>query len=299
MLLWADTFPPPPPASSAPDDDRPWLSWPRPSSFLDFGYSSLHARRSSCFISSTCRCGNGLLTHILISEGYIGWGIDVRARTSWGHYPPSTQAALHVHTFHPSQLKQPSPSSQHPPHSPEHEPEPETVQTPELPLAEGTFIIANHADELTPWVPLISTLHNASGYISIPCCAWDLDGKFERSQRETTKWGFPLIDPSTAGLGREASSYAAYRVWNASLSEWCGWEVEYDTLRIPSTRNWALVGACFSRLLLASPSRRAEGRKRTENEEQGRRNTCEILERVRARGMFVPRKAEGKAGRDH
>jgi tRNASer (uridine44-2'-O)-methyltransferase len=31
--------------------------------------------------------GNGLLTHILISEGYTGYGFDLRARTSWTYYP--------------------------------------------------------------------------------------------------------------------------------------------------------------------------------------------------------------------
>src|SRR6266511_1433490 len=48
------------------------------------------------------RCGNGLLTHILTSEGYHSLGIDVRARTSWGHYSRSTQASLKVHAFNPT-----------------------------------------------------------------------------------------------------------------------------------------------------------------------------------------------------
>lgn len=32
-------------------------------------------------------CGNGLLVHILILEGYKGKGIDARARKSWVLYP--------------------------------------------------------------------------------------------------------------------------------------------------------------------------------------------------------------------
>jgi hypothetical protein len=33
-----------------------------------------------------------------------------------------------------------------------------------------------------------------------------------------------------------------YRIWLGSLSLHCGWEVESETLRIPSTRNWAIIG---------------------------------------------------------
>lgn len=50
MLLWADTKP----------------------SFVDMG------------------CGNGLLVHILNSEGYKGVGYDVRSRKMWAQYPSST-----------------------------------------------------------------------------------------------------------------------------------------------------------------------------------------------------------------
>lgn len=35
-------------------------------------------------------CGNGLLVHILNSEGYNGVGLDVRSRKMWAKYPQST-----------------------------------------------------------------------------------------------------------------------------------------------------------------------------------------------------------------
>lgn len=35
-------------------------------------------------------CGNGLLVHILNSEGYNGVGLDVRSRKMWAQYPQST-----------------------------------------------------------------------------------------------------------------------------------------------------------------------------------------------------------------
>jgi tRNASer (uridine44-2'-O)-methyltransferase len=190
-------------------------------------------------IFSQPRCGNGLLTHILTSEGYYGTGIDLRARTSWSHYPPSTQARLQVHALDPLSLHPNDPQSHEAAISP-------------LPsfLAPGVFIIANHADELTPWTPLLATLTNASGYLSIPCCAWSFDAKFERGVASNgpvpsiIQPGENANESLAIGGGNvgATSAYALYRVWLANLSLWCGWENEYENLRIPSTRNWAIVG---------------------------------------------------------
>lgn len=41
-----------------------------------------------CFIDMGC--GNGLLVHVLTSEGYSGVGLDVRSRKMWAQYPQST-----------------------------------------------------------------------------------------------------------------------------------------------------------------------------------------------------------------
>ncbi|KAF8918943.1 DUF1613 domain-containing protein [Mucidula mucida] len=219
--------------------DRP------PNGFLDFG------------------CGNGLLTHILISEGYHGCGIDLRARISWSHYSKETHEHLHVHAFNPFS------------------------ETPDPYLLPGVFIIGNHADELTPWVPVLATMHSASGYISIPCCPWTFDAKFDRSLSAR----FPLADGedeasfieslSLGGHSSPSSAYSMYRVWLASLSRHCGWQIECETLRIPSTRNWAIVG-----------------RKRSGDADAQQRNIDDIIQFVRDRGIFKSRKPEGKAG-DH
>jgi hypothetical protein len=127
-------------------------------------------------------------------------------------------------------------------------------------LPAGSFLIGNHADELTPWVPLLATRFRASGYLSIPCCAWSLDARFDRTR------DVPLcaVDPATLNLGGEAcggsggsgsgSSYAQFRVWLAALSVHCGWAVEVEMLRIPSTRNWAIVGKHHTFFPLPSPS---------------------------------------------
>jgi hypothetical protein len=130
-------------------------------------------------------------------------------------------------------------------------------------LPAGCFLIGNHADELTPWMPLLATRVLASGYLSIPCCAWSLDARFDRAQ----DLPFCAVDPETLNLGAAGpatatsavvtgeegagkSSYTLYRVWLASLSVYCGWAVEVEVLRIPSTRNWAIVGEL---LLLVNP----------------------------------------------
>lgn len=168
------------------------------------------------------------MTHILTAEGYQGHGIDLRARMSWSHYPPETQEHLHVQALDPLN------------HS-------ATTLGNQQALREGVFIIGNHADELTPWIPVLATLCSASGYLSIPCCSWSFDMRYERSATSHFTDVTPdFVDSlNLGGDGSNTSSYSMYRIWLASLSLHCGWEVECETLRIPSTRNWAIVGECF------------------------------------------------------
>jgi tRNASer (uridine44-2'-O)-methyltransferase len=227
-------------------------------------------------------CGNGLLTHILIAEGYDGQGMDLRARASWSHYPQSTQDHLHVHAFDPTH----------------------TLYSPSSFLKEGTFIIGNHADELTPWIPVLSTIYSASGYISIPCCSWAFEAKYDRSSTAN------FVTPSTefveqlnlGGDGVYVSAYSMYRIWLASLSLHCGWEIECETLRIPSTRNWAIIGTFYglSRVVLLNLG--FAGRKRTSTSSgddlEAETNARKIVQHVLDRGLFKTRKPEGKFG-DH
>ncbi|KAJ3993432.1 hypothetical protein F5050DRAFT_1781835 [Lentinula boryana] len=244
MLLWKITF-----GNKEMETDmttgEPWRRWPRPpAGFIDIG------------------CGNGLLTHILNSEGYEGHGIDVRERTSWKFYPSDTQKHLHVHAFNPLDFD----NKFFPP---------------------GVFVVANHADELTPWAPVLSTLCSASGYLSIPCCAWDFDVRYERSEK--TMFPIPNHNPASnledfiktlnlGGDGSNSSGYSMYRIWLATLSAHTGWEVECETLRIPSTRNWAIVG-----------------RGHLISKEESVKNVNEIVQKVKERSLFKPRKPEGKS----
>ncbi|KAF8826198.1 hypothetical protein HHX47_DHR6000487 [Lentinula edodes] len=259
MLLWKITFGNQEVGETNFQTGEPWKRWPRPpAGFVDLG------------------CGNGLLTHILISEGYEGHGIDLRERMSWKSYPSDTQNHLHVHVFNPLDF---------------------SFDKNPVFLPSGVFIIANHADELTPWTPVLSTLCSASGYLSIPCCAWDFDARYERSV--TTMFPIPktnsVLDTDTdlerismnnfiktlnlGGDGSNTSGYSMYRIWLATLSVYTGWEVECETLRIPSTRNWAIIGRKRSR---AVP------------QEEALKNAEEIIWNVKERAVFKPRKPEGK-----
>lgn len=107
----------------------------------------------------------------------------------------------------------------------------------------GVFVIGNHPDEMTPWIPVVATLCDASGYISIPCCSWAFDVKYDRSNTVAFPVSHDFAESlNLGGEGSRKSSYSMYRIWLASLSLHCGWQVECEVLRIPSTRNWAIVG---------------------------------------------------------
>lgn len=158
-------------------------------------------------------CGNGLLVHILIEEGYRGWGFDARKRKSWDEYSVTAQENLKELVLVPSILK----SS-----------ESVNLGTHDGIFPNGTFIISNHADELTPWTPILARL-SESPFIMIPCCSHDLTGSRYRA-------------PPPKAAGASSSAYASLVVWVSLIAEDCGWNLEKEMLRIPSTRNTALIG---------------------------------------------------------
>jgi tRNASer (uridine44-2'-O)-methyltransferase len=133
---------------------------------------------------------------------------------------------------------------------------PELIVDNKIINTEDGFLIGNHADELTPWLPILSRLWKSGGYLSIPCCSWAWDSKWGRGytdvsfddenscdgngpQNGTTDLARIGLDDGRSG---STSTYAQYRAWVAGLSVKCGWVLECDVLRIPSTRNWAIIG---------------------------------------------------------
>jgi len=156
-------------------------------------------------------CGNGLLVHILLEEGYAGWGFDARRRKSWATYSQSSQDNLHEYVMIPSILQtQPGSSDA-------------SIHNGLFP--KGTFIISNHADELTPWTPILANL-SESPFMMIPCCSHCFTGARFRA---------PPPTPTS-------SAYASLVAWVAKIARESGWVVETEMLRIPSTRNTALIG---------------------------------------------------------
>ncbi|KAG6033799.1 hypothetical protein E4U41_006806 [Claviceps citrina] len=170
-------------------------------------------------------CGNGLLVYILRQEGYQGWGFDARARKSWPTYTtPSgsspTGRSLEERLLVPAVAATPTPTPLQlllPP-----------SQVHDGSFPPGTFIISNHADELTPWTPLLGALSRCP-FLMIPCCSHNLRGDRFRARppRDKTK---------------PASTYASLVDWVSCLAEDCGWAVETEMLRIPSTRNTGILG---------------------------------------------------------
>ena len=231
--LWRDTYP----------DAKP------PGGFVDVG------------------CGNGLLVHILRREGYQGYGMDLRARKSWSMYSMEKEGVQDLRVV---SLDAPSVVV--------------NAATPSF-FPTNSFLIGNHADELTPWIPLMASVTPGEhvGFINIPCCPFTLQGvKFDatkfvidqdivrpflpdshdREQLAEEQARLIKLVPnhqpgsSTAGNAskhgglsplRKLASQAgsrnqAYLLFVGLLHLQAGWLVEKEALRIPSTKNWCLIG---------------------------------------------------------
>lgn len=207
-------------------------------------------------------CGNGLLVHILVTEGYKGIGIDARARKSWKIYPEEVQNRLKEQVIIPSVLLRPHPAVRNlAPHLTDNGRvfqvpisngskfireggvdvpvvayyssasllQSSNVNTAQFP--KNTFIIGNHSDELTCWIPLLGY-----PFLVIPCCSHSLSGARVRypSKRVSRKEG----EKTSFG----ASTYAALVDHVEDMANEVGWKVEREMLRIPSTRNAAIIG---------------------------------------------------------
>ncbi|AOA63284.1 tRNA(Ser) Um(44) 2'-O-methyltransferase [Komagataella phaffii CBS 7435] len=213
-------------------------------------------------------CGNGLLVYILIMEGYHGMGIDARRRKSWDSYPESIQENLLEQVIIPSVLLRPHPAMiavnpyltdngcifQVPvPLKHIHDTTSRSLidsnvpimayyssatllESPHVNTAEfppNTFLIGNHSDELTCWMPLLRF-----PFLVIPCCSHALDGSKARFPPRKVKRN-DKVQPTSF---QSASSYAGLVDHVEDLATQVGWKVEKEMLRIPSTRNAALIG---------------------------------------------------------
>ncbi|PZC81686.1 hypothetical protein B5X24_HaOG212130 [Helicoverpa armigera] len=140
-------------------------------------------------------CGNGLLVYILTQEGHTGIGLDVRKRNIWDMYP--ADVILQEKTITPSDASI---------------------------FPDMDWIIGNHSDELTPWIPVIAAKSSYKcNFFLLPCCAYNFDGtKYQRKNSYK-------------------SQYNDYLDHIKHLCEDCGFKIGIDRLKIPSTKRICLV----------------------------------------------------------
>lgn len=205
-------------------------------------------------------CGNGLLVHILVMEGFKGKGIDARARKSWKTYPANVQENLLEKIIIPSILLKVHPAmSQAAPFIAGRlfqVPEYDHKNPNSMPLMKyyssdnlqesskvcttsdfppNTFIIGNHLDELTCWIPLLGF-----PFMVIPCCSHALTGsKVRFTPRKASGASANNKDQKS---NQNVSTYGALVDHVEDLTVLMGWEAQKEILRIPSTRNSAIIG---------------------------------------------------------
>lgn len=166
-------------------------------------------------------CGNGLLVYILTKEGHTGVGIDVRKRKIWDMYSKDVMLEVSVTQFKKLFMNfvlmfticyyfylqektiVPSNSALFP---------------------DADWLIGNHSDELTPWIPVLAAKSSYEcNFFLLPCCAYNLDGtKYQR--KNTFK-----------------SQYTDFLEHIKDLIEQCGFNVGIDRLKIPSTKRICLI----------------------------------------------------------
>jgi tRNASer (uridine44-2'-O)-methyltransferase len=212
-------------------------------------------------------CGNGLLVWILNQEGWRGWGFDARRRKTWAVlYPDSEQDKLKEMLLVPAVL-QPTTTSPSPDDS---------TNPPSHPgiFPPSTFLISNHADELTAWTPLLAYL-SSSPFIAIPCCSHNLGGTRFRAPSHIKH----MSHAERPAQGKMASAYASLCSYVAFLTEEMGFVVEKEYLRIPSTRNVTVVGR---RMVDGKEGKDdGEGEEGVMNREKGEESVDEKMEFVR------------------
>lgn len=171
-------------------------------------------------------CGNGLLVHILIEEGYSGWGFDARQRKSWENWSLKAQENIKEMVLIPQMLQTTETKGNESRQSQVDLSIESKIHNGIFPR--GTFIVSNHADEITPWTPILANISH-SNFMMIPCCSHALSGA--RSRPKPNKES-----------GASKSQFASLVAWVSSIARDCGWLVETEMLRIPSTRNTAIIG---------------------------------------------------------
>ncbi len=241
-------------------------------------------------------CGNGVLVDILLREGYQGWGFDARRRKTWDIFDDSIKTHLKELMVIPQPLLEMQQATEHPGYAnggiisqalfSSDRSASKNQHTGTQPpwhngiFPKGTFLISNHADELTPWTPLLASI-SSSPFLAIPCCSHNLSGLrfrapsvFNNNSADALApsyfsahinknksiaiaiacpdneamfgQGAPeqgdLKDLSAKSRAKQPSAYSSLCDWVAHLAARVGYSVEREMLRLPSTRNVGIVG---------------------------------------------------------
>ena len=237
-------------------------------------------------------CGNGVLVDTLLREGYSGWGFDARRRKTWDTFDASIQGQLKEMILIPQPLFELHHDSMYPifANGGILSERLSSAATEEMPFGHlpawhngifplGTFIISNHADELTPWTPLLASI-SSSPFLAIPCCSHNLSGlrfrapsvfnnnsadalapsyfaaNINKSKSIAIAIACPdndeifrqgpeqgdLKDLNAKARAKQPSAYSSLCDWVAHLAARVGYRVEREILRMPSTRNVGIVG---------------------------------------------------------
>lgn len=90
---------------------------------------------------------------------------------------------------------------------------------------DADWLIGNHSDELTPWLPVMARRSSARcQYFVLPCCAFQLNGQ--------------VYQRKNSGI----SVYHDHIQHVKTVSEMCEFATYIDRLRIPSTKRICIVG---------------------------------------------------------
>ncbi|KAL6721922.1 tRNA(Ser) Um(44) 2'-O-methyltransferase [Lecanora helva] len=281
-------------------------------------------------------CGNGVLVDILLREGYRGWGFDARKRKTWGTFDDSIRGNVKELILVPEPLLEMQPASEVVGHAHGHAnggiisnggfspPEKGNHLGGQLSwhngiFPTGTFIISNHADELTAWTPLLASI-SSSPFLAIPCCSHNLSGARFRAPSVFNNNSADVLAPSyfsaqinknksvaiaiacsdnevvfgqepeqgnlkdlnPKSRAKQPSAYSSLCDWVAHLAARVGYKVEREMLRLPSTRNVGIVGQTW---MSGFADRSLDERREMVNEIAHSENANGTLWMQRARGL--------------
>nr|CAD2198266.1 unnamed protein product [Meloidogyne enterolobii] len=153
-------------------------------------------------------CGNGLLVNLLEKEGIRGgFGLDVRRRKIWSKFEKEGTELKEIVI------------------------NPDCLDSMEV-LNSVDFLIGNHSDELTPWIPILAARLGCNFFL-LPCCPYNFFSKFCKATPSAQQKKDGII---IGGLQDQFYKYLENIIIRL------GFNLMKDQLRIPSRKNKCFIG---------------------------------------------------------